>query len=153
MYAIYQVKQDDTLESVAKKFNTTVEFLNTINGLPNNFQLVPGFNIIVPSMQNEIFFKYTIKAGDTLYSIANRYGVNVDNLAMINGLKKDEFIYPNQELIIPRSDVGIFITEEGDTLNSVSEKLSLPIDELLNQNASIYLMPEQLIVYKKEKSY
>ncbi|MDD2391749.1 MAG: LysM peptidoglycan-binding domain-containing protein [Bacilli bacterium] len=152
MYTIYQVRNGDTLESVAQRFNTTAEFLNTINGFPNDFQLVPGTNVIVPGTRNEIFFKYTIKAGDSLYSIANRYGVSVDNLALLNGLSKEEYIYPNQEIIIPRSDVGIFITKEGDTLGSVSEQLGLTKDDLLNQNASIYLQPEQLIVYKKEES-
>lgn len=152
MYTIYQVRNGDTLESVAQRFNTTVEFLNTINGFPNGFQLVPGTNVIVPGTQNEIFFKYTIKAGDSLYSIANRYGVSVDNLALLNGLSKEEYIYPNQEIIIPRSDVGILVTKEGDTLDSVSEQLGLTKDDLLNQNASIYLQPEQLIVYKKEES-
>lgn|SRR5574344_81018 len=153
MYNIYQVQNGDTLASIARMYGTTDDFLIAINGFPNNYILTPGMNIVVPSVQNEIFFKYIVQKGDNLYSIATKYGIDLDYLIMINGLNKNDYIYPNQELIVPNKNVGIFLTKDGDTINSVLEKLNISINDLLNQNANIYLMPEQLIIYKKENLY
>ena len=91
---------------------------------------------------------YTIKKGDNLYEIARRYNVDVNTLMMLNGLDKDDFIYPNQEIIVPREEVKVYITKSGDTLESILAANNLLLDELYSRNSEIYLLPEQMIILK-----
>lgn len=148
MYTIYNVTYGDTLESIAGYFNTDVATLKEINSFPNNYQVSMGDQVIVPAIKNNRFMTYTIKKGDTLYEIARRYNVDVNTLIMLNGLEKDDFIYPNQEIIIPRDEVKVYITKNGDTLESVLADNNLLLDELYSRNSEIYLLPEQMIILK-----
>ena len=152
MYTIYQVMNSEDLESIAMKFGTTADFLKNINGIPDGYFLTPGISIIVPNNQNEMYFKYVVKSGDTLYAIANKYNVPLDTLVLLNGLEKNEYIYPNQELMVPGNNINVYVTKE-ETLNDVLNKLNIGLDDLVGENDNIYLAPDQLIVYKKEKLY
>ena len=109
-----------------------------------------GDLIIVPNKKNndDIFVKYQIKNGDTLYMIAKNYGINPNTLALLNGLNKDDYIYTNQEIIIPRENVKVYITKEGDTIDTVLNNFNITFEELKKQNNNIYLEEDQLMVYK-----
>ena len=146
MYQIYQVLPNDDINEIAKKFNTTVDNLIDINGLSYPVRLVPGNYIVVPKVESDYFETYVVKKGDNLYSIASRYGTDVATLELLNGLKKNEFIYPNQELLIPREGVSVYITKENDTIKSVADSLGMTWQELIEQNDTIYLLEDQLIV-------
>ena len=152
MYQIYQIAPNDTIVSIAGKFNTTIDEIRKINGMNLNTMLVPGNYIVVPNVANDLYTRYTIVKGDNLYSIAQNTGTTVPTLVAINGLEENAFIYPNQELLIPRRDLGIYVTVEDDTLNGVSEKSGIPVEDLIRENQRIYLLPEQIIVYKKREN-
>lgn len=98
---------------------------------------------------NTYFTYYTIKKGDNLYEIARNYNINPKLLAAINGIKENEYIYPNQELLIPKSGFSYYITAEGDTLKEVSKAFKTTPEKLMNYNETIYLLPEQILVYKR----
>ena len=147
MYKVYKVSQGDTLESIAKRFNTTVKNLREINGKD---YIVMGELIVVPNNQkNEWFDVYTVQKGDNLYSIADKYNITLMDLLNINGLDKDNYIYPGQEIMVPKNNVNIIITKNDDTMRSASDRLGLSENELLVQNESIYLMPDQLLIYRR----
>ncbi len=148
MYEIYSVKSGDTLENLANKLGITPEVLAAINGLDVNTPLTPNTNIIVPG-GNSFFNKYTIKKGDTIYEIARMYNINPVQLSKLNGLEEDEYIYPGEEIIIPKQGTLFYVTEENDTLNKVANALQTTPNNLANQNGTIYLLEDQLIVYKK----
>lgn len=78
----YIVKSGDSLWSIAKKYNTTVDSLKKINGLDSNL-------IKVGQVLNLSSDTYTVKKGDTLYSIARKYNTTVSNLKSINNLSSD----------------------------------------------------------------
>ena len=50
--------------------------------------------------------------------------------------------------MIPRKGVRMYITKDGDTLNNVAASLGLTLEEVIRNNQNIYLLPEQLIVYR-----
>ncbi len=150
MYRVYQIMPGETLDSIAKKIGTTIEELMKING---NIVITPGMNIIIPTDSNDLFRTYTVKQGDNMYMIARNYNVNYEDIIRLNGLEKDDYIYPGQEILIPNEDVGIYISEEGSTLSDAVTSLEANVNSLLMQNDTIYLLPDQLIVYKKEKSF
>jgi len=105
----YQLKRGETLQSVAEKFDIGIERLREVNGLSGRRGLRPGATLLVPrgddadTNLDETFdsaeFKapledhtrrviYRVKRGDTLTSIARRYGVSVNQLKEWNGLRK-----------------------------------------------------------------
>ena len=51
--------------------------------------------------------------------------------------------------MLPRNGVSFYITEADDTLNDVTKGLNVSANELARQNGTIYLMNDQLLVYKK----
>lgn len=148
MYRVYQVQEGETLESIARQLNTTIQNLKKINGIQNdNMFLRPGSFLIVP-MVDDRFQTYVVKKGDNLYAIAREYDVNYDTLLKLNGLEDADIIYPDQEILIPNKNYQFYITQEGDTISSVANTLKVKPTDLLNQNETIYLEQDQLIIYK-----
>lgn len=147
MYRVYQVQANDTLESIAQSLNTNVDVLKRLNGISDNMQLMPSSFIIVP-VTDDRFTTYIVKQGDTIYGIAREYGVDDDVLLKINGLNKEDYIYPNQEIIIPNKNYKFYVTTEGDTLESVIRNLNIDYNNLLGNNKEIFLTEDQLIIYK-----
>ena len=151
MYQVYNIEQGDTLESIARKFNTNTQTLRELNGYVDNTNIVPYNYIVVPSIKQDIFQTYIVEKGDNMYEIARKYQTNYNDLLQINGLDEDDYIYPDQEILIPAPNVKVYITKEGDTLNFVSNAFEVRPEELIKQNENLYLLPEQLISYKKEE--
>lgn len=150
MYKIYKIQPGDTLENIALKFDTTVEVLNRLNDLKD---FIVGEEIIVPNNKEIPFIIYRVNKGDTLYDIARRNNVNYKDLILINGLKEGEYIYPNQEILVPKPDIGVYTVENTESLVQVANKVGVTIENIIKQNATIYLLPNQLILYKKEKNF
>ena len=100
-------------------------------------------------MDTEYYTYYTVMSGDTLYQISKKFNVNPKLVSELNGLKVDEYIYPNQTLIIPKKGIQYYITKEDDTLNVVSKIFGVNEKDLVNQNKTIYLLPGQMIFYKE----
>ena len=148
MYDIYTIQNGDTVESIASKYNITPYILYQLNGFNPNYILTPGNNIIVPKISSTYFDYYTIKKGDNLYKIAQKYDVDYNILALINGLEKEDYIYPNQVIAVPKNGVKYYIVKEQDTLTDIANNLNTNIESILNQNKELYLLPEQLIIYK-----
>lgn len=149
MYDVYMIQEGDTVSSIANKYNVTPYILYQLNG--NNLDnLTIGKSIIVPNIANSYFDYYTIKQGDTLYKIANKYGTSDKLLALINGLNLNDYIYPNQIIAIPKNDVKYYIVSENETLLDVANKFNARPVDILNQNNRLYLLPDQLIVYKNK---
>lgn len=144
----YIVKENEQLSDIAGKFGISVEDILKVNNY-NLTNLKPGDKINVPTRVNENFDSYVVKKGDTLYKIANIHNVDVNTLAEVNGIKTYDYLYPDQILIIPRSNVNIYVTQLGDTLDTVALKLGSTKETLIEENKTIYLLPEQLIIYRK----
>ena len=99
--------------------------------------------------KKETYFEYyTIKKGDSLYQIAKRYNINPELLANLNGLKMEDYIYPDQVILIPKANYSYYITKEGDTLGGVASLFNLDTKDFLKDNETIYLLDGQLLVHK-----
>ncbi len=149
MYDTYKIKYNESLSDIAKKFNTNVKTLKDINNLYYIDNLREGTEIIVPKGKEEYFEVYKIETGDSLYKIGRKFNINPELLASLNGLDMEDYIYPNQEILIPKSGYSYYITKEGDTIDIASEIFNTSKERLLKYNASIYLLPGQIIVNKK----
>jgi len=149
MFESYRLGKNEDLISVAKKYNTTVKTLQDINNIYFLDNVREGMEIVVPTESKEYFNYYVVEKGDSLYRISQRYNINPELLANINGLNMDYYIYPNQQLLIPKNGYSYYITAEGDTLDEVIRVFNSNEDKFLNENKTIYLMANQLLVNKK----
>ena len=146
MYDTYIIQPNDTVETISSKFETSPEVLRQLNGYMIN--LIPGNTLVVPRIKSDNFDYYIVNKGDSLYKIANEKNIDANLLAQLNGINKNDYIYPNQTLLVPKAGTILYITGIGDTLGEIAKGLNIGIDKLINQNSNIYLQPEQLLVYK-----
>ncbi len=149
MFESYRLKSNESLEDVAKKFNTSVKILQDINNLYFLEDLRADMELIVPTESKDYFNYYVVEKGDSLYAIARKYNINPELLASMNGLNMDDYIYPNQQILIPKSGYSYYITAEGDTIDEVIKIFNSNKDKFLDENGTIYLMAGQLLVNKK----
>lgn len=126
----YVVKKGDSLWSIAKKYNMTVDELKSINNLKSNLLSIGQRLKIKESNDNQNI--YIVKKGDTLYKIANIYGTTVDNLKALNNLKSNNLSI-GQKLIVPSKN-KIYIVQKGDSLWSIARKYDTTVDSIKRNN-------------------
>ena len=131
----YTVKSGDSLWSISRKFGVTVNELKKVNNLSSNLLSI-GQNLIIPGKKNNTSSnEYVVKKGDTLYGIANKYNVSVDNLKSYNNLSTDSLSI-GQIIKIPDNKVNSneYVVKSGDSLYSISRKYGVSVDVLMSVN-------------------
>lgn len=89
---VYTISEGDTLYSIAEKYELPVSLLMKVNDIDNPYNLqigarlcIPGTEDQLPDREEELPRKtHTVVAGDTLYLIAKKHGVRLDNLMRAN---------------------------------------------------------------------
>ena len=147
MYTIYTVRYGDTLETIADDYNTTVNELKSLNSF-NVDNISMGEQLVVPSNRSEMLKTYTIVAGDNLYEIARRNNIDVNTILLLNGLNKSDYLYPGQEIVLPANTGNLYVTKVGDTLENLLDQNNIMLNDLVNRNKNIYLLPDQMIILK-----
>ena len=141
----YIVKKGDSLYSIAQKFNTTIGALKATNDLTGNI-LQPGQilrlpNFIISNIKPGEVIIYKISKGDTLYSIAQKYGVTVNDIINYNQLA-NTLLSVNQQLLIPVNQtieagkephINYFV-KRGDTLYNIAKRYNVTSKELMDYN-------------------
>ena len=118
------VKTGDTLYSLAKKYNTTVDEIARLNNLTEPYSLYGGQILKIPSRTDTVVAQtvsipkstvnvkpntitrvalqeITVKSGDTLYSLSRQYSVPVNDLAVMNNLNAPFTLSVGQKLKVP----------------------------------------------------
>lgn len=98
-YFEYTVKSGDTLWLLAQRFGTTVDAIKNLNGLTGN-NLSIGQVLRIPESGTPAYFQYTVRSGDTLWLLAQRFGTTVDAIKRLNGLTGNNLSI-GQVLLIP----------------------------------------------------
>ncbi|MDR0975846.1 MAG: LysM peptidoglycan-binding domain-containing protein [Christensenellaceae bacterium] len=95
----YTVKAGDTLWKLAERYGTTVAAIKAASGITSdNLQI--GQQLCIPSGGGTGCTPYTVKAGDTLWALANRYGTTVNAIKAASGITSDR-LQIGQQLCIP----------------------------------------------------
>ena len=137
----YVVKSGDTLWSIAKKFGVSVDELKAKNNLSSNALSINQI-LIIPkkgeTIDEEDGEYYTVVAGDTLYGIANRYGLTVDELKALNNLTSNTLSI-GQKLLVKPADTSdgsleTYTVKKGDNLYQIALKYDTSVDALKNLN-------------------
>jgi membrane-bound lytic murein transglycosylase D len=159
----YTVGRGDSVASVAKRFNTTVNVVREMNDLPTG-ALTLGSDLHVPSASIALPAKVLLAAsrvdspgrmsrrphvhvvhrGDTMWSIARRTGVDVNKLAMMNGMQPGDPLRAGQRLRLSNSDSGgrtaaaprrvTYTVRTGDTLTQIAKLFQCSVKEIMSWN-------------------
>ena len=138
---LYVVRRGDSLWSISKKYGISVDELKSLNNLSSNLLSVGQTLRVkgVPETNNEI---YVVKSGDTLYGIASRYGINVDDLRRYNNLSGN-VLSIGQQLYIPTgqmvddivgTDYDTYVVRTDDSLFNIASRYGISVDELKRIN-------------------
>lgn len=104
-YTYYVVQPGDNLFRIGLQFNVSWTLIAEANGLVNPNYLVPGQVLKIPTgggvTPPPTQCTYVVQPGDTLFSIAIRYGVAWQNVATANNIPAPYIIYVGQTLVIP----------------------------------------------------
>ena len=95
----YVVQAGDTLSGIATKFGTTVANLVSLNNISDPNLIYVGQVLKLPSSGNSSR-TYTVQEGDTLSSIATKFGTTVVNLVSLNNISNANLIYVGQVLYV-----------------------------------------------------
>ena len=131
-YQTYTIKKGDNLYQIARTFNTTVDEIKTLNNLTSN-TLTIGNTLKIPRSKEQTstdYLTYTVVSGDTLYSIAKKYNINVDTLKNYNNLTSN-LLSLGQILRIPNTTNNkTYKVVSGDSLYSIAKRYNTTVDKI-----------------------
>ena len=131
----YVVKKGDSLWKIANSYGISVEDLKSANNLKSNVLQI-GQLLLIPSFESEeevLENTYTVKAGDSLWKIANSYGISVAALKSYNNLSTD-LLSIGQVLKIPSASSTVYTVKAGDSLWKIANNYGISVGELKKAN-------------------
>lgn len=148
-YVNYTVEAGDNLYDIAERFGTTVDKIKKDNDLKSNTLTVGTMLIIddkkkISSIEEcygldfdvPLSSTYVVQSGDSLYSIAKKFGTTADKIKQLNNLNNN-ILSVGQEIVIPSvalSEVTIYKVQSGDNLYDLAKKFGTSVSELKDLN-------------------
>ena len=132
----YVVKSGDTLWSIARKYNLSVNELKALNNLSSNVLSVGQRLIVGKESSND----YVVSAGDTLWAIARKFNVSVDDIKALNNLSSNNLsigmilkipFYSNKQ----NEETNVYVVKSGDSLWSIARMFNSTVDEIKSLNS------------------
>lgn len=183
----YRIRNGDSLIAIAQRFNTTPELIKDINGIRGSTIRAGDFLMIPRSAKGNAYYthsaearlaktmstpkggqktNYTVRSGDSLWSISRRHNVNTRSLAKWNGMAPGDTLSVGRELVIwggsrvvANSSTGgppagrvrklNYTVRQGDSLWKISSRFKVTVNQLKNWNSlsgKRYLRPGQKLV-------
>ena len=140
------VKRGETLSEIADRYGTSVNRLMEMNGLRDANDLWAGSRIKVPGnvYSGGGSGNYTVKAGETLSEIADRYGTSVNRLVQLNGLRDANDLWAGSRIQVPgasaRPQVAVnknaktHQVQPGESLSSIADRYGVSMQRLIAIN-------------------
>jgi LysM repeat protein len=133
--SVYEVKQGDTLQEVAKLFNVSVNTIIWANNLTSR-TITKGDTLIILPITG---IKHTVKKGDTINSIAKRYRADAQDVAVYNGVDVGATLAVGNTIIVPDGEVEVIQSPKTKTKSKT--KTTSPI-----LNTYKYAAPDDFFV-------
>lgn len=155
----YIAQKGDSLWGIANKYGLSVDKLKELNNLSSN-NLSIGQKLLVKdtSSSDDVGVYYTVKSGDTLYGIANKYGLSVNDLKTMNNLSSNNLSIGQMLLVsgtaedIDNSlDYDTYIVKSGDNLYAIARIYGTTVDKLKdinNLSSNLLSIGQKLLVPK-----
>jgi LysM repeat protein len=137
-YITHRVRYGENLWWIAWRYGVTIQQIVDANSIPNRNQIYAGQILTIPREEQE-FFEYTVQPGDTLLSLAHRFGTTVWQMARLNGIWNTNLIFVGQKLRIPdgvgapppngNGNNGVVMEQEAIVITSPSmdDSISSPV--------------------------
>ena len=135
----YVVRSGDTLWLIARRYNTTVDAIKSLNGLTSdNLSIGQVLRIPTTGSTGGSYFEYTVRSGDTLWQLAQRYNTTVDAIQNLNGLSGSN-LNIGQILKIPSAGAAPapyfeYTVRSGDTLWVLAQRFGTTVDAIKSLN-------------------
>lgn len=149
----YTVQWGDTLGKIAVRCGTTISALQLANpSIGNGYWIYAGQTLLLPGAyfdNGNGYATYIVESGDTLKSIAIRYGTTMEVLGSLNGIYNFNLIYQGQRLSVPTTASvpappppapgggATYTIQWGDTLRKVADRYNISLASLLALNPQI----------------
>jgi LysM repeat protein len=149
VFVQYKVQPGDSLYTIAAKFEITIGDIKQHNKLenPNNLRVgqelqIVQFEPITPQDEEEGYY-HVVKAGETLFKIAQRYSVPLNELAKANNISNPGALRTGQRLLIPdaaapeSSDEGkrVHIVQPGETISEIAIQYGVTPNAIVKANS------------------
>lgn len=138
----YTVKSGDTLYKIANSYNVSVDKIKSANKLTSN-TLSIGQKLLIPTVTTDVTendnpssagINYVVVKGDNLYTIANKYGVSVNDIKSLNNLKSNT-LQIGQVLKIPGTESYTnYTVKKGDSLWKIANTYGVTVNDLVKTN-------------------
>ena len=140
------VKRGETLSEIADRYGTSVNRLMEMNGLRDANDLWAGSRIKVPGnvYSGGGSGNYTVKAGETLSEIADRYGTSVDRLVRLNGLRDANDLWAGSRIQVPGASARPRVAvnknakthqvQPGESLSAIADRYGVSMQRLIAIN-------------------
>ncbi|MBC8211818.1 MAG: LysM peptidoglycan-binding domain-containing protein [Gammaproteobacteria bacterium] len=181
----YKIKNGDTLSEIANRYRTTTTLIKNVNDISNS-QIRAGKYLLIPTATQSLSaytlsegsrlkkikntahkgekVTYTVKSGDSFWTISRKYDVSTRSLAKWNGMAPIDTLKIGQELVIwqtPKTEakalnVSLFASPQhqlhalrytvrkGDSLSRIADKFNLNVADIKKwNNIGKYLQPGQ----------
>ncbi len=186
----HQIRNGETLGQIAQRYDTTVDVLRRVNGI-NGHMIRAGHSLVIPVAMKDLNsytlsakqrrkatqsvqrgdnrIVHTVTSGDTLWDLARKYRVSVNQIANWNAMSPRDVLRPGQRLVIWRqadaaaaAEIGdllngahplnnvtrriSYTVRRGDSLSRISQRFNVGIADLRNWNSlapEAYLQPGQ----------
>ncbi|WP_433847146.1 LysM peptidoglycan-binding domain-containing protein [Acinetobacter proteolyticus] len=150
---VYTVKSGDTLGNIASRHNLQLDYVAGLNGLTRGSNVRIGQKLKLTgdlpktetakvddsktttktSASSRNTERYAVKAGESLNSIANRFGMSGRELAELNNLKANASLQRGQNIAVPKT-VSEYKVKRGDTLIGLASRYGLDTSALAEMN-------------------
>ncbi|EAQ74198.1 MULTISPECIES: LysM peptidoglycan-binding domain-containing protein [unclassified Synechococcus] len=148
------VKSGETLSEIAERYGVSVKRLLQLNGIKDPNLVEAGTRLKLPE-GSPAQASHTVSAGETLSEIAERYGLSVQKLMELNGLKDADLVQVGQRLKVPTAKSAaspakpakpaapaaagaktgrVHVVKSGETLSEIAERYDVPMARLVSMN-------------------
>ena len=150
----YTVKAGETLSEIAVRYGTTVDRLMQLNSLRNPEDLWAGSRIQVPgagsssstAARSSGQANYTVKSGETLSELAERYNTSVQRLVQINNLNSPDDLWAGSRIQVPappkppsqpavNKNASKHQVQPGDSLSLIAQRYGVSMQSLIAINS------------------
>ena len=146
--AVHIVSSGESLFIIAQTYGVTMDAIAAANGLTYPYHIYVGQELVILGAREMLPVAgqgHIVQHGDTLFSIAQAYGLSMEVLAEANGLTYPYTVYVGQRLVIPLEETPqptptgqTYIVQYGDTLYSIALAFGLSVEALAEANGLTY---------------
>lgn len=156
----HTVQKGETLSTISSQYSISIEEIARANELKDPHRLNEGQLLLIPTSSQDVFSvleevrrrreerenrlkeaepvrteEYIIKEGDSLWSVANTYNLDINTLFGCNELKNPHLLKPGMKLRIPNQDGIFYKVKKGDTLENIAKHFGIYQETILSANA------------------